>query len=532
MKNYLLYIFLVFSNYFLAQQIQLNTTYCNSSLSALGSNFYWTTNGSEQYRVRISLGASTWIYAPGLTNSGYPKTYTNLIFAGVNPQYGTTYNVEVDYMIGGNWQNDWGPICTVTTPSLSVIQLEPAYCNSTLPLLTSIFRAQTVSGGTTWRFRVTNTLTGEVKVVDKDASFGSTTNRRTTSISQLASLPAVSGSITAMGQVIYTIECAVSVQGGAFSAFGPACNVTITQSLNPSIVSGDCGIEHNYIFQDFLDAVPPSPSTGVTYQFRLIDQSNLVAIESAVVSNPRVKIYDIPGYSYNKTYAASVRCIRQGITGSYGPSCILNTENTPYTKLQDGQFSTINNCDISIPTFTQRLYAFAIPGGSYQFEIDNGLATYYHQTNNIRSFRLSEVPGYVQVYNTNHNIRVRVSMDNYGSYGPWDASCFATTPPAIMENPNNDFISDNQGKELQITVFPNPSSNTFTLKFVDEDLFKTLHAKLYDFNGRLLFQQTLNKTEVENFSFGKELSKGIYQLILQDDEGRIENFRLFKSDLN
>jgi hypothetical protein len=530
MKNYLIFIFLVFSNYFIAQQVQLNSTYCNSNLGALGSNFYWTTNGAQQYRVRITLGASTWIYAPGLSSTGFPKTFTNLSFAGVNPQYSSTYSVQVDYMIGGNWQNDWGPSCTVTTPPPSDIQLEPAFCNASLSSLTSIFRAQTLSGGTTWRFRVTNTVTGEVKVVDKGASFGSTTTRRTTSISQLASLPAVSGSITAIGQAIYTVECAVSVQGGPFSGYGPACNITITQSLNPTIVSGDCGVEHNYIFQDFLDAVPPTPSTGVTYQFRLIDQSNSVAIESAVVSVPKVKIYDIPGYAYNKTYSASVRCIRQGITGSYGPSCILNTENTPYTKIQDGQFSTADNCDVTIPTFTQRLYAFAIPGGSYQFEIDNGLATYYHQTNNIRSFRLSEVPGYVQVFNTNHNIRVRVSMDNYATYGPWDASCFAKTPLAIMENPNNDFISNNQGEFLQITVFPNPSSKSYNLRFVDEDLFETLNAKLYDCNGRLLFEQNLNKNEVQNFSFGSDLSTGLYQLILQDNEGRIENFRLIKSE--
>jgi hypothetical protein len=121
-------------------------------------------------------------------------------------------------------------------------------------------------------------------------------------------------------------------------------------------------------------------------------------------------------------------------------------------------------------------------------------------------------------------------MDNYATYGPWDASCFAKTPLAIMENPNNDFISNNQGKFLQITVFPNPSSKTYNLRFVDENLFETLNAKLYDCNGRLLFEQNLNKNEVQNFSFGSELSTGLYQLILQDNEGRIENFRLIKSE--
>lgn len=531
MKIYLTLLLVLFSFFRInAQQVQLTATFCNSNLAALGTNFYWTTNGAQQYRVRIILGASSWIFAPGLTGTGYAKTFTNLINAGVGPQYSTTYSVQVDYMLGGIWQNNWGPICTVTTPAPTIVQLESAYCNATLPTLATSFLAENISGGTTWRFRVTNNVTGEVKVVDKGSLYGSTVFRRTTSISQLASLPAVSGSLTAIGQAIYKVECAVSIQGGSFSTYGPACNVTISESLNPTILASDCGVEHNYIFQDYLDAVPPSPSTGCTYQFILVDLSNSVAIESAVVSVPKVRIYDIPGYAYNKTYSASVRCIRQGIAGSAGPSCILYTENTPYTKIQDGQFSTLDNCDVTIPTFAQRLYAFAIPGGSYQFEISNGSAIYYHQTNNIRSLRLSEVPGYVQVFNTNHNIRVRVSMDNYATYGPWDASCFAKTPIAIMENEHNDFISDNQGEYLQITVYPNPTSNSFNLKFVDEGLFETLNAKLYDYNGKLVFEQDLNKDEVPNFSFGNELNSGLYQLVLRDSEGRIENFRLFKTE--
>lgn len=496
MKKLFLITTLILSSFVFSQTTQLTNTYCNSTLAALGSNFYWPSNGAEQYRVRITNGGNTWIYAPGLKPSGVPKTYTNLVSAGVGPQYGITYNVEVDYMMGGSWQNDWGSICTVTTPPLSTIQLEPVYCDTTLPALTSIFRAQVISGGTAWKFRVTNTLTGETKVIEKGSSYGNTTNRRTTSISQLATLPGI-GSITATGQTIYTIECAISIQNGPFSDYGSPCNVTILHSLNPSISSEECGIEHNYLFQDYLDAVPPSPSTGCEYQFRLIDLSTLDTLESEVVSEPKVKIYNISGFAYGKVYLASVRCIRQNIVGDYGPSCTLYTENEPYTKIQDGQFSTLNNCDITIPTLNQRIYAFAIPGGKYEFEIDNGSAVYYHQTNNVRNFRLSEVVGYVPMYNTNHDIRVRVSMDNYNTFGPWGESCYAKTPLAIIPNP---------------IVYPNPFSNTFELKNVET----TNPILITDLSGKVI-ETYIDSTQ----EIGGNLSSGFYYVVIENQVCKI-----------
>ena len=507
--------------------VELTSTYCNSNLAELGSNFYWTSNGSAEYRIRVTQGVDTWIYEVGLTSSGSPKTYSNLSVAGVNPQYGTTYNVEVDYPIGGVWQDDWGALCTVTTPSPPPVDLETAYCNSSLPGLTSFFRAENVGGATIWRFRVTNTVTGEVKEVEKGPSFGSTINRRTTSISELASL-AGTGSLTAIGQAIYTLEVSISVQDGDFNDYGNACNVTITESIDPEISPEECGITHNYIFQDFLNATPPSISTGCTYQFKLIDQSDFSEIESAEIADPFIKIYNIPGHAYGKTYKASVRCYRQGITGEYGPSCTLFTESSPYTKIQDGQFSTLDNCDVNIPTFTQRLYAFAIPGGKYQFEIDNG-SVYFHQTNNIRSFRLSEVAGYVQEFNTVHNVRVRVSMDDYSSYGPWGDVCTATTPAAFME-PDEDYLRESQGEHLQLTIYPNPSSREFNIGFIDENLFQMMTMSVYDLKGKLVYKSVLDKSDLDNLTFGSEFPEGLYQLVCQDDNGRIERFKLFKTE--
>jgi hypothetical protein len=502
MRTLFLVIGLIYFNLFMAQTtVNLTITFCNSTLSGLGSNFYWTTNGAEQYRVQITLGASTWIYAPGFTSSGFPKTFTNLVFAGVNPQYSTTYTVQVDYMVSGVWQNNWGPSCTVTTPPASNIQLESTFCNASLATLSTTFRAQTLSGGTTWRFKVTNTVDGTSSILDKGSSYGSTTTRRTTSIQQVATDG--TGNLSAIGQAIYTVECAVSVQGGPFTSYGTLCNITITQPIQLTIVPEDCGVEHNYLFQDVLNTTPPTISTGCTYQFRLVDQSNMNAIESPFVSVPYIKIYDIPGYAYGKTYKASVKCIRQGIMGSYGTECILYTEDVPYTKIQDGQFGTTDNCDITVPTFAQRVYAFAIPGCiDYQFEINtNGpQGILYKNTGNIRHFRLSEVPGYINEYNKIYTVRVRVNMGN--GFGPYNESCTVKTPLAIIIQPNNQ-------------ISPNPFTNTFKI----DSIQPTTPVLITDLSGKVM-EKVIDPTG----EIGGNLPTGMYYVIIED-----KVYKIFKN---
>jgi len=539
---FLFFLFIAFK--FQAQQVKLNTTSCNSNLAALGSNFFCTTNGSQQYRFKIMLGSNTWIFTPGLNLDNTPKIHTNLITAGVNPQYTTTYNVQVDYMISGVWQNNWGQICTVTTPPISLIQLEPAYCNSSLATIYTPFVAQSLSGGTSWKFRVTNTVDGTQSVLVKGASYGNTTNRRTTNINQVATLGI--GNLTAISQAIYQVECAISIQGGVFTNYSTICNVTINQSLSPTIVSSDCGVEHNYIFQDSLNAVPPTISTGCSYQFRLIDQSNNDTLFSAVLTLPRVRIFDVPGFAYGKTYKTSVKCIRQGIgmTDSYyGPSCILYTENNPYTKIQDGQFGTLDNCGTTITTSNARVYAFAIPGAlKYYFEIIDGNSSYCCIKNTVRNFRFNEVAYLCSAVVPNHDYKVIVKVDMGSGWGPFNDTCivhtsssFVTTAcnstvcvPAKISNEQSDDISESDF--LQIKIYPNPSDRNFNVLFDDEGLSEYVELKLYDISGKVVFLDKVNHDILNNYVFGETLDNGLYRLFISDNNGVMKSFNLLKTD--
>jgi hypothetical protein len=515
--------------HFFGQQATLIPSQCNTTLAALGTNIYSTSaSGAQQYRFRYTLGASSWIHAPGLKSSGAAYQYSNLVWAGTNPSYASTYNVQVDVMLAGTWQNNWGPICTVTTPPMpDPIQLEATFCNSSQSFVTSPIRAQEIVGGTGWRFRVTNTLDGTQSVLTKEAAWGSTRTRRTTNISQVAT--SGTGNLTALPQAIYQVECAISIQGGPYSAYGNICTITISQPIPMTINNTDCNRSFNYTHHDVINATVPTPSTGCTYQIRLVDQSNSNVITSAVLNQPQVLIDQIPGFAYGKTYAVSAKAIRQGIDGAYGTPCTITTPSQPVTKIQDGQFGTLDNCDINISTFAQRIYAFPIPlCVDYQFEINTNGAQgiLYRNTGNIRSFRLSEVPGYVNEFNKTYNIRVRVNLGS--GFGPYNDVCTVTTPAAILINNDEEKYLNNISSYLNLRVYPNPSTDDFKIDYVDENLPNSIELQLFDVQGNLIEYNKLNKEEFQSYCFGKNLSLGSYILNIKDDSGKVDRIRLLK----
>ena len=212
------------------------------------------------------------------------------------------------------------------------------------------------------------------------------------------------------------------------------------------------------------------------------------------------------------------------------PLQIPVTQTGLEASIQQAMKNAGRNAQINLGTNARQINALKQPLGRITGQADeftNGQATYLHRTNNIRSFRLSEVVGYVNVYNTLHHIRIRVSMDNYATFGPWGESCWAKTPIAIMENEPT-FVSS-ESENMKLTIYPNPSDNNFSLKFTDEDLIESVNIKLYDFNNRLVFEKYLNDFEINDFNFGEDISHGFYQLVIENNKGEIENFKLLKS---
>ena len=53
---------------------------------------------------------------------------------------------------------------------------------------------------------------------------------------------------------------------------------------------------------------------------------------------------------------------------------------------------------------------------------------------------------------------------------------------------------------------------------------------VYDLKGKLVYKSVLDKSDLDNLTFGSEFPEGLYQLVCQDDNGRIERFKLFKTE--
>ena len=51
---------------------------------------------------------------------------------------------------------------------------------------------------------------------------------------------------------------------------------------------------------------------------------------------------------------------------------------------------------------------------------------------------------------------------------------------------------------------------------------------MYDSNGKLIFEKSVNDYEINDFSFGDDLKPGFYQLFIDNNQGVSEIFKLLK----
>ena len=73
------------------------------------------------------------------------------------------------------------------------------------------------------------------------------------------------------------------------------------------------------------------------------------------------------------------------------------------------------------------------------------------------------------------------------------------------------------GSRTQYTTIKNTSRQKITMS-------------IYDYTGKLVYESDLDKRDLNRLTFGSDFSNGLYQLIFKDDNGRVERFRLFKSE--
>jgi GEVED domain/Secretion system C-terminal sorting domain len=137
-----------------------------------------------------------------------------------NPEFNTTYSVEVAVRNTDGAYLPYGTACNITTPSFPTTQLQLSQCDVVITNPNAIIYADSYSGATTYRFRFVNTGLGYTYQFDKPLrSF------------ELNTVPGLLPGET------YSVQVSVEI-GGVFGPYGKVCTLTTpggARTIEPAV---------------------------------------------------------------------------------------------------------------------------------------------------------------------------------------------------------------------------------------------------------------------------------------------------------
>ncbi len=222
---------------------------------------------------------------------------SNTYFTGIT--YNTPYQIEVSI----NGGLSFGPPCIVNTPTpISAIE----GCGTTLTSMSQYVYCTFATGVTGYRFRITNTSTNAVHIVNSGL------NRF--NFNQVP-LPIRSFATT------YIVEVALSNTDGSYFPYTEGCTITTMPFPTTRIRPLQCGLPStSYTAQ--LEAVIVSGASE--YRFRL---TNVAQPYSATVTKfiNKVTLAEFAGLLPGTTYIVEVALKIDGNFGPYGSPCNVTT---------------------------------------------------------------------------------------------------------------------------------------------------------------------------------------------------------------
>jgi Secretion system C-terminal sorting domain len=182
-------------------------TQCGSTLTDYNSVIYANlVPGAQRYRFRVTDLE---------TNQVIIKDYAlrNLYLKSLSfYRYNQAYSIEVAVRRNNIWE-PYGAACTVSTPVAST-QVRASQCGSTLTTSSDLVYADYVYATTSYRFRITNTSTNSVQIIDRPI--------RAFTFSLVTDY--------SIGTV-YNVDIAVMNTDGTYLPFGSVCTVTTPGAL-------------------------------------------------------------------------------------------------------------------------------------------------------------------------------------------------------------------------------------------------------------------------------------------------------------
>ena len=307
---------------------QLLPSVCGTTIAIMSSSINATViQNATGYRFKVTNNATSAVQIIDRTNAWFSLNQLPVY------DYAASYSVQVQVQRNGIWLGYYGPACTVYSPgagpsSSGTIAIVPTQCGQTLPLLSTIIYTNGLAGVTGWRYRITNTSTNQVQILDRAFSWFS-----------MKMLPSYTYGVT------YTVEVAVKTSG-AYSAYGSACNVTMPPV--PSLTAASCGATMSnsatVVYTSSLDMV-------TTCRFEL---TNMVTNQVVVVDRPLswFNFSMVPNYSPSTQYGVRVAVMTTGVFSGYGEACLVTSpgtakseeaSQTPVTTVEDFKVMALPN---------------------------------------------------------------------------------------------------------------------------------------------------------------------------------------------
>jgi len=496
---------------------------------------------------------------------------------------------QVHNSLGGELV-EYGQMLVMTTAdTLSNIAgiIKPTSCGASLTSLTDYIYGQSVSGATAYRFRVTNTATNAVQVLERSSSFFS-----------LAMLPAKSYATT------YAVQMAVKKHNTWF-AYGEACNVTSPSTPATAIVDAQCNITLAAI-NTRIDAKKVNGANR--YKFEATANGSAVSFTSTSTAFNLTQLAG--GAKYATAYSIKVAfSTDNGATFSdYGTACTITTPAAPLTKVRASQ------CGINLASVSSAIYADQKYGATnYKFRINNNEGITVEQVSANYYCNLSNLAG--NKFGKTFTIDVAYSTDGGTTYTAYGDDCNITTPAAPLTKIRSTqcnsaiptlttVISANAVKgankykfevfgingqtryfetvsygfrltslaggaslgtlydvrvaysfdgganwsaygdvctittpsapghvlssvsSTPISVYPNPFTSTFKVATTFEGL---VNVRVMDLTGKLVEQFDVEASELVSKEMGQSYVPGMYQVTVSQD-AKIENFKIVKND--
>ncbi len=429
------FVFVLFSMN--SQTTRLANAFCDGNINSIGTNLTSSVNRGQGHRFEVSKtdGTVLAVYDAIAGNqldasrSRYALKLTWL--SGCNIGYGFTYRIRVSWFNGSVW-SAYGPYCQVTTPTVPLV-VGPSFCGTTVSSLgVNVLASTNQMCGHRWEVRdLSNNLIGVYDALSASVAFPG----RSAYNFRFSWMPVG----TIQNATTYSLRVAYyDATTGAWSAYGPSCNVTTPVSASTQLTTAWCN-----------NSSIPSPATTITcntvtgatqYQFTisaagygtvgvLTKSSNSFRLDE--LSSP----HPITGLNYD--VVVRTRNTPTGLFSDPGSSCFVRLA-IPTTTISSA------DCGRTINYLQQdTLHANVIPGAeAYRYRIVNGGTTIIDSVMNLTTYNgitLRKFPGieYCRTYQISVQVRVN------GNWSDWGTPCTISTVCEPITELRNGFINSN-----------------------------------------------------------------------------------------